>query len=200
MNPCNWLYNRILLARHGVQCATAPVINGRLHIGKFAAGGTIRLGTRVIINSSFAANPVGGVRTCFLIKGEEALIEIGDRTGMSNCLIAAKTHVRVGADVNIGAGAKIFDTDFHSLDWEERRDDVNIPSRPVSIGDRAFIGGASIILKGVSIGEEAVVGAGAVVTRDVPAGEIWAGNPAVFVKRLKKWEERQPAPAPAPEG
>jgi acetyltransferase-like isoleucine patch superfamily enzyme len=187
----DWLHNRIVFAKNRIECDAFPVVNGRLHIGRFAAGGRIRIGRGVVINSSYRSNPVGGERTCFLIKGPEALIEIGDRTGMSNVLIAAKTHVRVGADVNLGAGCRIFDTDFHSLDWAERRDDVNIPSRPVVIGDRSFIGGSAIILKGVTVGEEAVVGAGAVVTRDVPPGEIWAGNPAVFVKRLKK---RDPAP------
>ena len=190
MRCLDWLYNRLLFARNSIQCAAFPTINGRLHIGRFAEGGTIRIGHDVVINSSFAANPVGGVCTCLLIKGSGAVIEIEDRAGMSNALIAAREHVRIGKDVNLGAGCKIFDTDFHSLDWEERRDDVNIPSRPVVIGDRSFIGGSAIILKGVTVGEEAVVGAGAVVTRDVPAGEIWAGNPAKFVKRLKKWEER----------
>jgi acetyltransferase-like isoleucine patch superfamily enzyme len=193
------LYNRCLLARHGVAFEEPPVIHGRLHIAKFAEGGSIRLGRGVIINSSYQSNPVGGFRTCFLIKGPEALIEIGDRTGMSNVLIASKEHVRVGADVNLGAGCRIFDTDFHSLDFEERRDDVNIPSRPVVIGDRSFIGGGATILKGVTIGEEAVVGAGAVVARDVPRGEIWAGNPAQFVKKLPKWSERNNAASP-PEG
>ena len=47
-----------------------------------------------------------------------------------------------------------------------------------------FIGGGSIILKGVTIGERAVVGAGTVVTKDIPAGEIWAGNPARFIRKL----------------
>ena len=37
-------------------------------------------------------------------------------------------------------------------------------------------------LKGVTIGKGSVVGAGSVVTRDVPDGEIWAGNPAQFIR------------------
>lgn len=56
---------------------------------------------------------------------------------------------------------------------------------PVVIGDRAFIGGHAILLKGSDIGAEAIVGAGALVAGTVPAGEVWAGNPARFVKKIQ---------------
>ena len=48
-----------------------------------------------------------------------------------------------------------------------------------------------MILKGVTIGKEAVIGAGSVVSCDVPDGEIWAGNPARFVRRIDTAEEQQ---------
>jgi acetyltransferase-like isoleucine patch superfamily enzyme len=62
--------------------------------------------------------------------------------------------------------------------------DVNIPTKPVTIEDGAFIGGDVIILKGVVIGENSVIGAGSVVAKSVPPGEIWAGNPAKFIRKL----------------
>lgn len=54
----------------------------------------------------------------------------------------------------------------------------------MTIKDNAFIGAHSIILKGVTIGEKSIIGAGSVVARDVPDGEIWAGNPAKFIKNI----------------
>ena len=46
----------------------------------------------------------------------------------------------------------------------------------------ASIGANSTILCGITIGENAMIGAGSVVTKDVPAGQVWAGNPARFIK------------------
>ena len=54
-----------------------------------------------------------------------------------------------------------------------------------SIKEGAFIGTRCLILKGVTIGKGAVVGAGSVVTKDIPDGEIWAGNPAKFIRNVE---------------
>ena len=42
---------------------------------------------------------------------------------------------------------------------------------------------SSVISKPVKIGKGAVVGAGSVVTKDIPDGEVWAGNPARFIRK-----------------
>lgn len=55
---------------------------------------------------------------------------------------------------------------------------------PTRVEKGASIGSGAVILCGHTIGRKAVIGAGAVVTRDVPAGEIWAGNPARFMKKV----------------
>ena len=55
----------------------------------------------------------------------------------------------------------------------------------VIIGKNCWIGAGAIILKDVHIGDHSVVGAGSVVTKDVPAGELWVGNPAKFLRRVK---------------
>ena len=55
---------------------------------------------------------------------------------------------------------------------------------PTTVKKGASIGSGSVILCGITIGEHAVIGAGAVVTRSVPLKEVWAGNPARFLRRL----------------
>ncbi len=113
-------------------------------------------------------------------------ISIGPRTGLSNCILISRAHIEIGEGTFIGADAKIFDNDFHSLNPENRRHwaERDIISRPILIGKRCFIGGGAIILKGAVIGDEAVIGAGAVVSGTVGPREIWAGNPAKKVKDL----------------
>lgn len=53
----------------------------------------------------------------------------------------------------------------------------------VHICKNVFIGANVTICNSVTIGEGAIVGAGSIVTKDIPAGEIWAGNPAKFIKK-----------------
>ena len=48
----------------------------------------------------------------------------------------------------------------------------------------ASVGANSTIVCGHTIGENAMIGAGSVVTKDVPAGELWAGNPAKFMRKI----------------
>lgn len=87
----------------------------------------------------------------------------------------------------IGNNCVIFDTDFHSSNYDERiiRGNVNIPSKPIIIKEGAWIGGHSLVLKGVTIGKHSVIGAGSVVTRNVPDYQVWAGNPIKFIKEIE---------------
>lgn len=62
--------------------------------------------------------------------------------------------------------------------------DPGIKSKPILIKEGAFIGAHSIVLKGVTIGKYSVIGAGSVITKDIPDNEVWAGNPARFIKKL----------------
>lgn len=59
---------------------------------------------------------------------------------------------------------------------------------PTVVRDRASIGSSATLICGIEIGEGALVGAGSVVTKSVPAGELWAGNPARFIRKLKAGE------------
>jgi acetyltransferase-like isoleucine patch superfamily enzyme len=56
---------------------------------------------------------------------------------------------------------------------------------PTLVENGASIGSSVTILCGVTIGAGALVGAGSVVTKDIPPGEIWAGNPARFVRKAE---------------
>ena len=56
-------------------------------------------------------------------------------------------------------------------------------SKETIIGNDVWIGDHSLIKAGLSIGNGSVVGMGSVVTKNIPPYEVWAGNPAKFIKR-----------------
>ena len=52
----------------------------------------------------------------------------------------------------------------------------------VKIEEDAFIGCNVVICNSVTIGKGAIVGAGSIVTKDIPPYQVWAGNPARYIK------------------
>lgn len=65
---------------------------------------------------------------------------------------------------------------------------------PTHVGDGASLGSSVTVLCGVRIGAGAVVGAGSVVTKSIPDGEIWAGNPARFMRKAASHADERPLP------
>lgn len=155
---------------------------------KARAAGSIILGNYVTFLAGWRSNRVGLSGPVILHTWEGGRIEVGDHTGASSVVISSRSCVKIGQYCNIGGNVRIFDHDFHALDWRVRRKgetDVDIVTRPIVVGDDVFIGANSIILKGVVIGNRAVIGAGAVVTRDVPDDCMAAGNPARIFRNEK---------------
>jgi acetyltransferase-like isoleucine patch superfamily enzyme len=148
-----------------------------------AKGGRIEIGNGVRIYSSTRANPLGLCRPCVLrALTPSARLTLADWVGLSGAVLCAGNSIEIGEKTIIGAGAMLFDNDFHrptgEWDWS---DDCASDSRPIKVGRGVFIGTQAIILKGVTIGDRAVVGAGAVVTKDVPPQHLAIGNPARIV-------------------
>lgn len=142
----------------------------------------------VYINSNQKSNPIGGNVRCYFKTLRDGNIKIGKGCRLSNVAITSQSEIIIGRNVYLGGGSKIYDTDFHSLDFNDRITgggiENSVKSAPIHICDGAFIGAHCIILKGVTIGEKSIVGAGSVVTKSIPPGEIWAGNPARFLKKI----------------
>lgn len=176
------IYNRIVLSYRDVKYGNGLKINGQIFLrGK----GKLILGNNVRINSSLESNPIGGnTRTTFHIS-ENAKVCIGNNVGISNTAIVSKVAINIGNDVLIGGGCKLYDTDFHPVNPEERLKNCNRGKcKVINIEDNVFIGAHSIILKGVTIGKNSVIAAGSIVTKDVPNNELWGGIPAKFIKIL----------------
>lgn len=152
-----------------------------------ARGGDFSIGRNFAMNNGIKGNPIGCYERCTFFVDRGAVLTIGDNVGMSQAALICHKSITIGNNVKIGGGVCIYDTDFHSLDPVIRRSSEDLKNRtekPVVIGNDVFIGAKSIILKGVTIGENSVIGAGSVVTKSVPANQIWAGNPAKFIRNI----------------
>ena len=130
-----------------------------------------------------------------LFDRSNAALSVGDRTFIGSSTIVIASRVDVGDDVLIAWGCTIVDHDSHAIRFSQRKRDAtewyagrkdwsHVEIKPVTIGDKVWIGLNAIILKGVVIGEGSIVAAGSVVTRDVPSWVVVAGNPAQVVREL----------------
>lgn len=124
-------------------------------------------------------------------------VKLGQFAGLGECKLGGKYHllsvgdfsfvgratIQLLASVSIGHCAIINDdvtilTGTHDVNDEH----FQLQTKPVTIGNYAWICTGALILPGVTIGEGGVVAARAVVTRDVPAYHVVAGNPAKVVR------------------
>ena len=110
-------------------------------------------------------------------------ISIGDDVYINfGCVILDCGQVKIGNEVLIGPNVGIYDAN-HALDAEERMDGALLPGK-VTIGNRVWIGGGTIILPNVTIGDDTVIGAGSIVTHDIPSGVVAVGNPCHVLREI----------------
>ena len=149
----------------------------------------LNIGDNFTLVSGLMLNPLGRNIKSMIRLDKGAKIYIGDNVGMSCMTLWAKEEIIIGNDVKVGADVIIMDSDMHSLDFKLRKnpetDAVNAVSHPIRIEDDVFIGTRAIITKGVSIGKRSIIAAGSVVSKSIPQDEIWGGNPARFIRKLK---------------
>jgi len=150
-------------------------------------------GAEIIIGRDFSAlsksydNSIGVYQPVIITAwGNNAVVQIGDKVGISGCSITACERIIIGNRVLIGAGVLIIDTEAHPLAPNDRTNGAKPRTAPITIEDDVFIGARAIILMGVYIGRGAVVGAGSVVVKNVPAWAIVGGNPAKKIGEVKE--------------
>lgn len=180
----NSLISRLQIQLQGGKIGENVKIRGRIFFRN--RGGNLSIGNNVTINSSRRANPAGLSDRFSLTVQKDAVFEICECSGMSNCTIFCATEIRIGSHVMIGVDCRIYDWDFHPISHLDRRNSLqpNIKSASVIIEDDVFIGAGSSILKGVRIGQGAIIGSGSVVVKNIPPFQVWGGNPAKFVRDL----------------
>lgn len=97
----------------------------------------------------------------------------------------------LGANIVVGGAAHTIDWVSTSPVFNENKDHLpqkfsyhkfDLESKTI-IGADVWIGNYVLVKSNVNIGHGAIIGMGSVVTKDVPPYEIWAGNPAKFIRK-----------------
>jgi acetyltransferase-like isoleucine patch superfamily enzyme len=125
-------------------------IDGKVFV-RSQESNTITIGDNFNLNSRPGSNLVGVTNyASFQLLGK-GTIRIGNNCGFTSTVLSARTSITIGNNVKIGGNSRIYDHDYHSLNYLERRnskDDSNgCKTAPVEIGDDVFIGANSTILK-----------------------------------------------------
>lgn len=145
----------------------------------------LQIGNNFTMTSGNGYNPLAKGAKSHIHLDPGAKLRIGNNSGVSSVTIWCAEEISIGDNVMIGALSTVIDTDAHPIDPSQRIIDKDAgKTKPICICNNVFIGSQCIILKGSFIGENSVIGAGSVVKGYIPENEIWAGNPAVFVKKI----------------
>lgn len=178
---------RVLCAMWGIEYKRGLIFEGPIIISSRKKG-QIKIERGCVFNARVSGNLAGMSRPTILdAHYSGAKIEIGEMSGFSSVTLSARNKIMIGKRCKIGADARIYDHDFHSLDPVVRsssQDQENVRSKEVLIEDDVFIGVQSIVLKGTRIGDRSIIAAGSVIFGlDVPADSLVRGNPAQIYKK-----------------
>lgn len=185
INPIYTPIAKMQLLLNGADIKKGLSVLGILKI-EVTRRGKLMIGENLSVNSGNNFNVIGRQqKTTFWVEGK---LTIGDNVGISATAIICNHQITIGNHVTIGGNTVIYDTDFHNMNPTIRNnktiDKQSAVKLPVFIEDNVFIGAHTTILKGVTIGKNSVIGACSVVTKNIPQNEIWAGNPAKFIKMI----------------
>lgn len=164
------LYEAFIKGMHIVE-----ELNGSFHPANEIRGILTRLTGKEIDESVRVFLPFYTVFGQFIQLGKNVFIN-------SSCTFLDRGGITIEDDVFVGPNVSLI-TENHPEDPELRH---SVYTKPIVIRRNAWIGAGAIVLPGVTIGKNAIVGAGAIVTKDVPDDAMVAGNPAKFIRYIKK--------------
>lgn len=187
----NILHNKMLLPTPHctiiIEKGASVKMNGCLILGwkKFPKS---KLESRLLVNKGGCLNVFGNVTIGYgsdieVFPGAILTFKSGIATNMNATIICGE-KIEIGRDVILGRNVTIRDN--HGNHYINRAGYKN--TRPVIIGDKAWLGEGCTIMPGVKIGDGAIIGAKSLVVYNVPPHSIVIGNPAKVVDVDVLWK------------
>ena len=154
-----------------------------------------RISSDVILGKGVLIHAFVNLYGCIIGDGTRigAFVEIqkGAKIG-TNCKISSHSFICEGVDIRdntfIGHNVTFINDKYPSaVNSEEKpQSEKDWSVVPTLVKEGVAIGSGSTIMCGVTVGAKVLIGAGSVVTKDIPDNEIWAGNPAKFIRRIAR--------------
>ncbi len=114
-----------------------------------------------------------------------AKIQIGPGTAIGNdFVITANEAIQIGCDCLLSYRVTVMDHSHVTGAGVAPVTSGLTPGKPVSIGDKCFLGCNVVVMPGVTLGANCVVGANSVVTKSFASGSVIAGAPAKLLRTL----------------
>ncbi|UCG58918.1 MAG: acyltransferase [Phycisphaerales bacterium] len=186
--PWAAMMTRTYLSLHGVK-APKNLCTRSLPFCRRHPKAVIELGNDLTICNKLRENAAGiSHRTVLVANQPGARLVVGNHVGISGAVLFCSKEIIIEDYVNIGTGARIYDTDFHALSAKDRRRNTPgaVKAAPVRICEDVWVGSNVIILKGVTVGARSILATGSVVTKDIPPDTVAAGVPARPVRTLPR--------------
>lgn len=137
-----------------------------------AKNGVLKLGEKAYLNNNCDINII------------EGSFSLGDNSFLNeNCNVIVLGNIRIGDNVMIAPNSCLISGNHNFENKNININEQGYCKKDIVIKDNVWIGCNSIILGDVTIESGAIIGAGSVVTKNVGENEIWAGNPAKFIKK-----------------
>lgn len=119
------------------------------------------------------------------LDNRQAKIHIGSGTAIGNdFVITSNNLIQIGRDCLLSYRVTVMDHSHVTGKGIAPIASGLTEGKPVSIGDKCFLGCNVVIMPGVKLGENCVVGANSVVTKSFDAGSVIAGAPARLLRNL----------------
>jgi acetyltransferase-like isoleucine patch superfamily enzyme len=157
-------------------------------------GGGVRVGGGIewplgnVRNIQIGDNVRLGKRGWFYLPldNRQAKIQIASGTSVGDdFVITSNNLVQIGRDCLLSYRVTVMDHSHVTGAGVKPATSGLTEGKPVSIGDKCFLGCNVVIMPGVTLGENCVVGANSVVTKSFEAGSVVAGAPAEFLRDLR---------------
>lgn len=119
--------------------------------------------------------------------GDAGHFTIGNKSYINeNCRIVINSRSSIGQGCAISWNVTIVDDDSHQLYGVNQTKNQSV--KPLTIGNKVWVGCNSTILKGVTILDGSVIGAGTLITKDVGIKTLVCGNPQQIKRKNILWK------------